>query len=69
MPAILQPADEAAWLDPANRDTEELVSFLNPYPADQMVLYPVSQRVNSPAIDDPHCVEPIKNTQQTLPLK
>jgi putative SOS response-associated peptidase YedK len=68
MPAILRQENEATWLDPANRDIDGLKSLLKPYPADQMMLYPVSQRVNSPAVDDPRCVEPVADAQPALPL-
>jgi len=34
-------------------------ALLTPYPADQMVAYPVSTRVNNPAYDAPDLVEPL----------
>jgi putative SOS response-associated peptidase YedK len=46
MPAILFPEEESLWLDEQVR-TEDLLSLLKPYPADNMYGYPVSTRVNS----------------------
>ena len=55
-PVILAPEDYDRWLDPRNTDTEELQSLLVPYPAEEMVIRPVSTRVNSPRNDDAECV-------------
>jgi putative SOS response-associated peptidase YedK len=57
MPAILAPADHAAWLDPAERDPERLGPLLRPYPAAEMIAVAVSPRVNDPRNDDPQCLE------------
>jgi putative SOS response-associated peptidase YedK len=58
MPVILDPADYALWLD--ERTTPEVLQhLLKPYPASQMIGYPVSRIVNSPAVDDPRCTEPV----------
>jgi putative SOS response-associated peptidase YedK len=59
MPVILTPEAEAVWLDPSITDPERLLPLLVPYPADQMVAYPVSPLVNSPAHDSPQLVLPI----------
>jgi putative SOS response-associated peptidase YedK len=37
-----------------------LQRMLVPYPAEGMVAYPVSERVNSPAADDERVIEPVK---------
>jgi putative SOS response-associated peptidase YedK len=47
MPCILQPADEDLWLDPAVTDPVALLACLQPYPAEEMEAYPVSDEVNS----------------------
>ena len=52
MPVILRPDDEAYWLNHAVTDTRDLLSLLVPYPAEAMEAYPVSRRVNVPAVDD-----------------
>ncbi len=56
MPVIL-PADVYdTWLDP--RERTDLQKFLVPYPAQEMIAYPVSTLVNSPANDTPDCLKP-----------
>jgi putative SOS response-associated peptidase YedK len=57
MPVILDPKEYARWLDP-DRVPSELRPLLRPFPAAAMAAYPVSTRVNSPANDDPACLEP-----------
>lgn len=64
MPLIVSPEDYARWLDPHEGDVRDLVV---PFPAERMIHYPVSTRVNSTKHDDPHvieCVEPITLTQE-----
>jgi putative SOS response-associated peptidase YedK len=58
MPAILAPAKYSPWLDsgPPTRSFSEL---FNPYPASEMLAYPVSRSVNSPANDVPAVIEPL----------
>jgi putative SOS response-associated peptidase YedK len=51
MAAILQPDDEAVWLDP-RRKPDEATELLRPYPSEDLEMYPVSRAVNSPMIDD-----------------
>jgi len=58
MPAIVEPDDFAAWLDPGERDTERLAGLLRPYPAERMEAYRVGLVVNNPANDDSRCIEP-----------
>lgn len=57
MPVILEPRDYALWLDP-DRVPGELRPLLRPFPAPAMTAYAISTRVNSPANDDPACLEP-----------
>ena len=59
MPVIIEPADFARWLDLDQRDPATLRSLLRPLPAERMEAHPVSRRVNSPANDDPSCIEPV----------
>jgi putative SOS response-associated peptidase YedK len=54
MPAILQGEDINAWLV---RSPEEAHAALKPYPADSMVAWPVSMRVNSPKNNDGQLIE------------
>jgi hypothetical protein len=48
MPVILPPAAYAQWLQPGEADTAALLPLLAPYPADEMLAYPVSTLVNAP---------------------
>jgi putative SOS response-associated peptidase YedK len=57
MPVILPRDLEADWLDD-NLQALALLSMLKPYAADQMQVYPVSRRVNTPANDEPALVQP-----------
>jgi putative SOS response-associated peptidase YedK len=59
MPVIIEPGRYARWLDPTVGTPEELKPLLAPYPPEPMDAYPVSKRVNSPAFDDPGCVQPV----------
>lgn len=58
MPVVLGRAAYALWLDPDARE-EDLHQLLRPFPAAEMVAYPVSARVNSTAVDDPECERPV----------
>lgn len=59
MPVILSPESYAIWLDTSIQAPEEIMPLLVPYPSDQMEAFPVSTHVNSPANDDPECIEPV----------
>jgi putative SOS response-associated peptidase YedK len=59
MPAILDPAAESLWLDPALTDPVAVLDCLRPCPADLLVAYPVSPRVSSPREDGPSLIEPL----------
>jgi putative SOS response-associated peptidase YedK len=52
MPVILLPKDEKVWLDPG-LDIMRALKMLCPYPADDMMMYPVSTLVNNPKNDLP----------------
>ncbi len=59
MPVILDPQDYAIWLSP-DAAGEDLLGLLRPCPAEQLVLYEVSDRVNSHVNDDAACIEPLR---------
>ena len=59
MPVILPEPDYSLWLEPGEADPEKLKGLLQPYPAEDMMAYPVSTLVNSPANDLPACIEPV----------
>lgn len=56
MPAILDAADDEAWL--GSKDEAMALAVLRPYPAERTTCYAVSRRVNSPRLDDPECIAP-----------
>jgi putative SOS response-associated peptidase YedK len=59
MPVILPEAAFTGWLDPAEKTPDLLSPLLQPYPAEEMMFYPVSRLVNSPANDSPECILPL----------
>jgi putative SOS response-associated peptidase YedK len=58
MPALVDPADYAAWLDPTLSDARRLQPLLRPFPAAPMTAFPVNPAVNNAANDDPRCIQP-----------
>lgn len=59
MPVILHPNDYQTWLSPKVLPATILNPLLTAYPAQEMIHYPVSHTVNSPANDTPVCVAPL----------
>jgi putative SOS response-associated peptidase YedK len=66
MPVILEGDAIDEWLDPAEEDTERLMSLLRPARESLLVKQAVSQRVNSVKNDDPSCLEPVEQAQRLL---
>jgi len=58
MPVILMEEDYRRWLDAAEKEPEELIALLRPFPAEQMEAIEVSKAVNSPKNDGPECIQP-----------
>jgi putative SOS response-associated peptidase YedK len=52
MPAILEPKDYDLWLDSQVQEPERVQPLLRPYRSEDLVLVPVSPRVNNPRNDD-----------------
>jgi putative SOS response-associated peptidase YedK len=65
MPAFLDPAGRALWLDPATTEGQ-LLELLKPWSGEAFHIYPVSSVVGSVEVDDPRCVEPAKQVQLDL---
>ncbi|MER3485794.1 MAG: hypothetical protein C4345_07375, partial [Chloroflexota bacterium] len=59
MPAILLPSDEDEWLSPEVTDRHQVERLLQPFPAELMVMWPVSPAVNNTRHDDPSLIEPV----------
>jgi putative SOS response-associated peptidase YedK len=58
MPVILDPSDEARWLDPGLTGPVAVSACLRPFPAERMEAYPVSALVSSPRNDGSELIEP-----------
>ncbi len=56
MPVIMPHAAYDTWLDYKQTDGKQVTPLLIPYPADQMIAYAVSARVNNPRSDEPSLV-------------
>jgi putative SOS response-associated peptidase YedK len=57
MPVMLSGDEGWKWLSP--QPSSALLPLLRPYPADEMVRYPVSRAVNFPDRDGPELVQPL----------
>ena len=66
---ILAQEAESYWLDPAIDDQEVLASFLRPFPADAMVTYEVTRRVNTPPNDDLECIRPVPQEESRSAMR
>lgn len=60
MPVILDPKDEAQWLDPAINDHDKLSTLLKPCPSDWLAAVEVSTLVNSPRNNSPEILKPVQ---------
>ncbi|MCZ6608602.1 MAG: SOS response-associated peptidase [Alphaproteobacteria bacterium] len=59
MPAILTEGGAEVWMDRELTDLEVLTRVLRPYPLGDLVVHPVSDRVNRAIDDDPSMIEPV----------
>lgn len=59
MPALLTEESFDFWLNPENRDIENLTSLLQPWPDHDISFYKVSESVNTPKNQGPDLVEPL----------
>jgi putative SOS response-associated peptidase YedK len=56
MPVILPPGLYGPWLDHQIEDVDALQGMLQPYPAEEMIAYPIATLVNSPRNESPECI-------------
>jgi len=63
MPVILHPQEYNLWLDRETLDPEKLMQLYQPYPADLIEMWPVSQLVNSPKNDSPDLIKPFETKE------
>jgi putative SOS response-associated peptidase YedK len=59
MPVILRQEDEVRWLSGNVPTVNEMREMLGSYRPGEMDAYPVSSRVNSPAVDDERLIHPV----------
>jgi putative SOS response-associated peptidase YedK len=60
MPVILLPESWDAWLDPDNKDVDQLAALLEPAPEDLLALWPVDQAVGNPRNNGPELQKPLE---------
>jgi putative SOS response-associated peptidase YedK len=59
MPAILDPAVEGIWTDPLLTDPPAALSCLRPFPAEEIIAFPVSRLVSDVRNEGPRLLEPL----------
>jgi putative SOS response-associated peptidase YedK len=59
MPAILRRENEDQWLEPRILYRDQVSEILEPYPADQMISYPVSKAVNNANAEGENLIKPV----------
>ena len=59
MPAVLKPEAWPLWLGERPADVPQLKALLAPYPADDMICWPVSARVGNVRNNDSSLIEPV----------
>lgn len=66
MPVILSPHTYQQWITPSDLPATELNGLLIPYPASDMIAYPVSKMVNRPQFESPDLIKPIGEYTELL---
>jgi putative SOS response-associated peptidase YedK len=59
MPVILEPEDEATWLNPDIVEPERLLPLLKPYSAEKMEEWRVGDAARNPKNDSPELIKPL----------
>lgn len=59
MPVVLDYDHYDRWLDRNTPDVADLTELLNPYPADELEVYPVSTTVNRASVEGPELIEAV----------
>jgi putative SOS response-associated peptidase YedK len=67
MPVILPPAAYELWLDPQVKAVGALKQFLGAAASKELEALPLSERINSPANDDPEVLRPVARTLAGTP--
>jgi putative SOS response-associated peptidase YedK len=58
-PAVLKPEAWPLWLGEQPAEVPQLKALLSPYPADDMICWPVSARVGNVRNNDSSLIEPV----------
>jgi len=66
MPAILPRDAWATWLDRDEHHLDRLGALLEPYPSDDLEIYPVPKAVGRPAFDEPACHDRVDEAPESL---
>ena len=61
MPVLLHQEDESAWLEPSRQSRDDIEPLLRPYEDQGLVLYKVSQNVNSPQHNNKSLIYALKD--------
>jgi len=64
MPVIFTPASTQMWLE-SNTQPDALTAILQPFPSNEMITNPVSDRVNRASREGPELIEPVQIIEQT----
>jgi putative SOS response-associated peptidase YedK len=59
MPAILDPADYAAWLGAQPASSAAPRAMLKPFPAERMEAFKIGRKIGNVKSDEPGLVEPV----------
>jgi putative SOS response-associated peptidase YedK len=62
MPVILKPETWPVWLGEEPADPPQLKALLAPYPAEDMIAWPISARVGNVRNNDPGLIAPIASS-------
>jgi putative SOS response-associated peptidase YedK len=65
MPVIVAPRNYERWLDPDEKEAS-VMDLLQPYPAEEMEAWTVSDRVGKVQNNDPELLLPSRPAQETL---
>ena len=68
MPAMLDNAAQALWLDPAIEDPHLLKSILKPYACDDLLIHRVDRTLYKNLSTGPDCIEPLRLPEDQLSL-
>jgi putative SOS response-associated peptidase YedK len=66
MPVILDPEQQAVWLNPDLQQPDQLQPLLQPYAEGAMAYYPVDKRVNSNRYDAPEAILPLETSEASV---